>query len=42
MLIPDQMEEEMVVQMEEIQEVVMAEGQAGEMAVDRVEGMEEE
>ena len=32
----------MVVQMEEILEVVMAVGQAGEMAVDWVEGMEEE
>ena len=42
MLIPVQMEEGMVVQMEEMQEVVMAVGQAGEMAVDLVEGMEEE
>ena len=42
MLIPDQMEEGMVVQMEEILEVVMAVGQEGEMVVDWVEGMEEE
>ena len=42
MLIPDQMEEGMVVQMEEILEVVMAVGQEGEMAVDWVESMEEE
>ena len=34
MLIPDQMEEGMVVQMEEKLEVVMAVGQEGEMAVD--------
>ena len=42
MPIPAQMEEGMVVQMEEMQGVVMAVGQAGEMAVDLVEDMEEE